>query len=697
MRSLLPPAGGVFHLESSVVDGTTALINQRRFATAVFASRHDVQPRSYEVTWDELAEALLGHRVYASKHEAWLWSPTLYREGATRGREGIQAITLLVADIDDGTTPVQLHEWLQAAGTAYLIASTWSHTLETPHLRVIIPLLLPIPATEYSDVWRRANQHVFRSHIDPSTKDASRLYYAPGCPFERQHLVLTERFDDAPPLDWRTLPAIVEPPRPTTFTPDLSGVVTADSEYRARCFLVKWHADLASMAPETGRHNALLSKAVAAGGLIASGVLSESEAYAALMSACESNGLLSDPGGAAEKTVRDGLAYGATMPWRPDDLPDSPTWRARIEAPRMGQDTVRSEPKTEQMSKPERVGFVFTTLEDLLAEPPEEVAYVVEGLLPTGGVSLWGAKPKVGKSVAVRNLAIAVARGETFLERACHRGVVLLLALEEKRAEVANHFRTLGGTDELIHIHVGAAPATSKEGLAVLANAVALYQPVLVIADPVLKLIRVRDSSDYAELTRELEPVIELARTSGCHIAVAHHLGKQLREGGDDVLGSTAIFGAVDTLVLFRRRKDNQRVLQTIQRYGSDLAETLIPMDVETGRIALGVELSEVRVQEAREAVLDLLGKLETGERLDQKAVREQAGVQSALAYRALQDLVNDGRVDRSGSGKRNDAFQYCVTEKSQEKGCSLVLPIYVREQETNKTSNPDGGEERLL
>jgi hypothetical protein len=218
-----------------------------------------------------------------------------------------------------------------------------------------------------------------------------------------------------------------------------------------------------------------------------------------------------------------------------------------------------------------------------------------------------------------------------------------------------------------VHIHVGAAPTNSKDGLAALRNAITLYQPVLVIADPVLKLVRVRDSSDYAELTRELEPVIELARTTGCHIAVTHHLGKMAREGGDDVLGSTAIFGAVDTLVLLRRRKDNQRVLQSIQRYGTDLAETLVPMDAE-GRIGLGAELSEIRVVEARTAVLELLRKLESGERLDQQAIREQSGVHSALAVRALQELLKEGVVDRTGSGKKGDAFRYGVADKAEEK-----------------------------
>jgi len=343
-------------------------------------------------------------------------------------------------------------------------------------------------------------------------------------------------------------------------------------------------------------------------------------------------------------------------------------------------------------------GFMFTAMEDLLAEPPETVAYLVEGMLPSGGVSLWGAKPKVGKSVAVRNLAMCVARGEPFLERACHRGAVVVLALEEKRAEVANHFRNMGGTNELIHVHVGAAPGTSKEGMAALANAIALFQPVLVIADPVLKLVRVRDSSDYAELTRELEPVIELARRTGCHIAVTHHLGKQAREGGDDVLGSTAIFGAVDTLVLFRRRKDNLRVLQTIQRYGTDLGETVIPMD-DMGRIALGVGVSELKQAEVQAKAQEVLGQLRDGESLSQTEIRDQAEMANAAISRALKELMDQGIVERIGEGRRGAAYRYLLTENQNK--YSQLDSAYIRENsriaEQNLFRDEDAPEDTVL
>ena len=335
-------------------------------------------------------------------------------------------------------------------------------------------------------------------------------------------------------------------------------------------------------------------------------------------------------------------------------------------------------------------GFVLAPTEELLAEPPESVSYLVEGLLPSGGISLWGAKPKVGKSVAVRNLARCVARGEPFLDRATHQGVVILLALEEKRSEVANHLRSMGLTNEPLHIHTGAAPATSKEGLAALANVIAVYQPVLVVVDPVLKLVRVRDSSDYAELTRELEPVIELARKTGCHIAVTHHLGKMARDGGDDVLGSTAIFGAVDTLVLFRRRKDNLRTLETIQRYGKDQEEVLIPLDAETGCISVGGSLSEMKMAEARTAVLELLATVAEGEEgFDQNTIRSQAGVQTALAYNALQALFKEGLVTRTGAGRGGSPYLYRLPPPEGYSSCSLVLDIY-GEQENKRTGPPE-------
>jgi hypothetical protein len=353
---------------------------------------------------------------------------------------------------------------------------------------------------------------------------------------------------------------------------------------------------------------------------------------------------------------------------------------------------VRIRPNAKPSSKMSQ-GFVFTLTKDMLAEPIEITPYVVEGMLPAGGISLWGAKPKVGKSVAARNLALSVARGEPFLGRACKQGPVLMLALEEKRAEVTGHFRSMGVNEESIHVHTGKAPDTSKAGIAALTAAIAVYQPLLVVVDPVFKLVRVKDSSDYAELTRELEPVIELARNTGCHIAVTHHLGKMERDGGDDVLGSTAIFGAVDTLVIMRKnQKTGMRILQTVQRYGKDLPETSVPMDEVTGRVTLGSDISEIQMLEARKAVIELLVQVGPGG-VDQQYIRKEAGVASQHAGQALMRLHKEQLVERTGLGRSGDPYVYRLAEGAETRSGFLVFSTSREKQEIRPILNSNEGD----
>jgi DNA-binding HxlR family transcriptional regulator len=317
--------------------------------------------------------------------------------------------------------------------------------------------------------------------------------------------------------------------------------------------------------------------------------------------------------------------------------------------------------------------FVLTPLEELLGEPEESVPYIVDGMLPSGGVSMFVAKPKVGKSTAARSLAFAVAAGEPFLGRETIQGPVIYLALEEKRAEVANHFRRMGASDQPIFVHVGAAPATSQEGIAALEAAILEHHAIMAIADPALKLVRVRDASDYAEMLKALEPVVELARRTNCHIGVCHHAGKLERPGGDDVLGSTALFGSVDTLVLLRRR-DYGRTLGTIQRYGQDLAESVIPLDEHTGLVQLGGDIDSVKVAQAGDGIKKVLGELKDDEEdLDEAEIRQRVEARSLMIARALRVLVADGSVSRSGAGKKGDPYRYRLAKNTR----SLDPTIY--------------------
>jgi predicted ATP-dependent serine protease len=143
--------------------------------------------------------------------------------------------------------------------------------------------------------------------------------------------------------------------------------------------------------------------------------------------------------------------------------------------------------------------FGFTSLEDLLNEPDEEISWIVDGMLPSGGFSLMVAKPKVGKSTLVRQLALAVTNGELFLDRKTTKGAVLYVSLEEKRGEVRNHFRLMGanGTEDL-GVYVGSTPEGAYEWLK---REVERKKPVLVIIDTLFRFNRVADLNDYAKVS----------------------------------------------------------------------------------------------------------------------------------------------------------------------------------------------------
>jgi hypothetical protein len=320
-------------------------------------------------------------------------------------------------------------------------------------------------------------------------------------------------------------------------------------------------------------------------------------------------------------------------------------------------------------------GFLLTRLGDLMGEPEESVSWLLAGILPSGGLSLLAAKPKAGKSTLARCLALSVARGEVFLGRDTQKGAVVYLALEEKRSEVRRHFRTMGATgDEEIYVHAAHAPA---EALGAITIEVKARKPVLLIIDPLLRFTRVKDGNDYAQVTAALEPLLILARQHNVHVLLVHHAGKGERsEATDGILGSTALFAAVDT-ALIMKRSDKCRTVQSRQRYGEDLAETLLEFNSNTRTLALGVEKSQADLQAIACAAL---GYLQTS--LDPKTedeILEAVEGRTGLKRKVIRTLVVDGTITRAGSGKKGDPYKYSVSRSQDIAG--------TREQESQNGS----------
>jgi hypothetical protein len=310
-----------------------------------------------------------------------------------------------------------------------------------------------------------------------------------------------------------------------------------------------------------------------------------------------------------------------------------------------------------------RTAFVLTHLGDLLNKPDAPVDYVLENVLIAGGVSGVFAKPKVGKSTFARNLCLAVARGEDFLGLKTKKGECIYLALEEREDDIRQDFRAMGADgSESIYVYAASAPA---EGIAALCHLVRERKPVLVVIDPLFRLARIRDEKAYAETYAALGPLIDVAREIGTHVMFSHHAGKGMKaDSVDSPLGSTAIGGVVSTLVVLKRTS-NRRTIETVQRVGADIPETVLEFESNTRRLTLGGSRFDSDRQGCELEILEFLKSMSDPQ--TQEQIRDGVEGQTRVIRAALTALVAAGRVDRTGDGKKGKPFLYAFPNSGSE------------------------------
>ena len=310
--------------------------------------------------------------------------------------------------------------------------------------------------------------------------------------------------------------------------------------------------------------------------------------------------------------------------------------------------------------------FRFTPLNELLEEKEEKTNWIIDGLLPSGGFSVIVAKPKVGKSTLTRQAALAVAQGEPFLGRDTSKGAVLYVSLEEKRSEVRNHFRLMGASgEENLEVYVGSVPEHANEWLK---DAIEHKNPVLVIIDTLFRFARVADVNDYSKVNAAMEPLLELARNHSAHLMVVHHARKGGGDGADTALGSTAIFGSVDTAIVLKR-SEGRRTIETQQRYGVDMEASVLIFNPEIKTLELGGTKEEADTNKVSEAIMEFL-KIK-GDPATEKEIDGEVECRTGIKRKALRELVASNKIGRSGSGRKNDPYLY---------SCFLV-PNICREQ----------------
>lgn len=302
----------------------------------------------------------------------------------------------------------------------------------------------------------------------------------------------------------------------------------------------------------------------------------------------------------------------------------------------------------------------LTSLKDLLDEPEEILPWVVKDMLPFGGSSIITAKPKVGKSTIVRQGMLNVARGELFLNRETIAGSIIYLALEEKRSEIRRHFRDMGATGkESIFISTSIG---KEEPISTLRKMIEEVNAIWVIIDPLFKFINVKDGNAYSEMSKAIEPIHAVARDLNVHVTMIHHSTKGDRPGGDGILGSSAIFGGIDTAIILKNN-DGKRTIYTIQRYGVDIPESVLVFDKTTRVTSLGASQAATVAVSLEQKIIGFLSI--QNQPISENAINENIGGDGVGRSSALRNLVASGTIVRTGAGKKGNPFLYAIKKET--------------------------------
>lgn len=302
---------------------------------------------------------------------------------------------------------------------------------------------------------------------------------------------------------------------------------------------------------------------------------------------------------------------------------------------------------------------------------------LVEGLLTTRGLSSVNGHPNAGKSYFAGALALAVASGLDFLGRRVQQAPVVYVAAEGAASMLARfqadarfHKRRAGHLALVAQGVVLLEPSTDVDALVATCREVQARAgtPVgLVVIDTVARVMVGGDENTAVDMGRMIAAADRLKATTGAHVLLLHHVGKDASKGAR---GHSSLRAALDTEIEVAV-DDSTRLHTAKVTKQRDLASKGDTLHFRLAPVPLGVDQwgNEVtacavvhepsaadpqrptRLTPCQQAVLAYLaGKAAGVRRRAMVEALEEQGQSRTSVYRAVGGLLNAGMlVDVAG------------------------------------------------
>jgi len=306
--------------------------------------------------------------------------------------------------------------------------------------------------------------------------------------------------------------------------------------------------------------------------------------------------------------------------------------------------------------KPARSGPEILSCRELVEKEITEPRWLVQGLLPEG-LSLLVAKPKTGKSWLCQDLALSVAQGTSALSHfQTNQATSLNLCLEDNHRRMKKRLTRMLGDSPPPETHLIACewPAFDRGGLELLHKTLDDNPDIKLVTIDTWGRFRPRRgrtddvySSDYADL----QPLHSLATLFQIAILLVHHSRKETSDDAvDSILGSTALSGAADSLLILKRksRSDLDAVLFVS---GRDIADQEHALSFDAGIWRYKGNPLELQLTTERREIREAIAQ--TGKPMTPTEIAKLTGRKLSATHSLLSKMVDAGEIDRGAQRGR--------------------------------------------
>jgi hypothetical protein len=280
------------------------------------------------------------------------------------------------------------------------------------------------------------------------------------------------------------------------------------------------------------------------------------------------------------------------------------------------------------------------SLAQLLAQQPAAPppCWIEPGLLPPQGILFVGGEPKVGKSLLVANLALALAAGSNragFTVSAARRVLICQFELptEQFVARLAAMRGSMGAAADnnlLVDTRASGHLLNAPQGLNHFLSAARAAAAEVIVLDP-LYSAHDQDENDTRSMAALCQSLLRLRETSKAALIVVHHVRKSITrdEIGSAFRGSSALHAVGDSYLLLTRPSAHLAASVELRfqfRYAAAPPARLLHLDPRTLWFsAAGVAPAQAELARKKVELLDVTQSLAgLGEQVRYNQLREQ-------------------------------------------------------------------------